>query len=345
MDEPTTTNEQMNEAQDSAAEQSDATPQSAPALEIMHTEATCLAFTEFWTPQGQRINVTVRQGATRQDLDGLFAAINFALFKGLDAGWLVSPPQAAPRASANVEQSAAPQSSASAPAAAKSNGAQQHSASSKPGWGASDADSRKPGADGRFEFRLAKIQLTVDVKRPDKPDVQFWSVNNAYKYAVGKAPVWLVKKVLIARYPELDGDGPLAFLDAQGGVIECNWLAYFETSQRDARYKDLVDIIVPKLEEEHAANGTPTSAPQSAPAAPPQTAASAPAASANDFGASSVKDDPSSFWTWAKNLAASFGLSLDDVRPLALRAVNDASGSFKGAAPLLVKKLNEKFAA
>ncbi len=52
-----------------------------------NTEATVIAFTEFYMENGQKINITVRQGAVQEDikelLDNVFYLINISREYGL----------------------------------------------------------------------------------------------------------------------------------------------------------------------------------------------------------------------------------------------------------------------
>lgn len=182
--------------------------------EKQHDEATCIAFSEIHY-EGMKWSITLRQGVTKADVTYLLDMIKNAREQAIGKGFRVPGIKTEAKI---VEEKPGPKPE------------------SQPLAQGQNADDN-PLQVGRF----------IVGGTEDKPVVELYSVNERLKYPVLRVPFAVLSAVLTQKYGDID----LSTLSICGkkGPIK-GWLVGWKPSEKNPKWRDLVDVTIPKLEPE-----------------------------------------------------------------------------------------------
>lgn len=104
-------------------------------------------------------------------------------------------------------------------------------------------DYSTPGESGNNWENITRLVISGTL---EKPTVEMFSSNDKLKFPFMKTPSGIVKDFLEKNYPALSS-GELEVLDRCGKTINVDWLIEWQPSPKNERWKDLLDIRVPRL--------------------------------------------------------------------------------------------------
>lgn len=180
-----------------------------------HTEATCLAFSDIHLG-GMKWSVTIRQGVTQSDLDGLLDKMAYLTEIATKKGFRF-PGQPKPE----TEGESSPSPGQPAPEKADAVGGVGVNADDNP-------------------VRIGKFKITGT---KDQPVVELYSPNEKLKFPVLRPPFSILETVIHRGYPDLD----ISKLSECGTEGEVNWVVGWVASPKNPKWRDLTDITIPKL--------------------------------------------------------------------------------------------------
>ena len=210
-----------------------------------HCEATCLAFTEVYNQDGQRWNLTLREGVTSGQLDKLFTAMQYTNMIGEKHGFQVGRINAVPQAKGEGQNAAPrPPPPASPPKPVSGGGPVPVSRPNKPAPNFAQATAPKAGRNG-FEYNeITRLVIFPSNNAPDKPRVEFWG-KPQLKFAITSCPASIVAAKLQERYEIADDE--LSFLYEVGAQWAVNWKIKLvdgeKLNSRGNPYKNLSEVI------------------------------------------------------------------------------------------------------
>jgi hypothetical protein len=185
-----------------------------------HAEARWVAFT-----QRAGWNVTLREGATTEDIDDLANLLLHAdrvLGRSTDIVVKGSPTESSPRATATrgTNQAAPVQPKPAETARGASAGGGHNDANDNP----------------------RQVSRVVVSGTKAAPKVECFSPNAKLKFPIFVIPFSILHAILDARYPEQEGWNLKQFSDI-GEEYSVDWEVYWEPSPKDAKYRDVTDIV------------------------------------------------------------------------------------------------------
>lgn len=100
-----------------------------------------------------------------------------------------------------------------------------------------------PNGDGNNWENINRLVISGTL---DKPLVEMYSTNDRLKFSFMRTPSDIVKGFLEQNYPTMSA-AQLEVLDRCGKTISVDWLIEWQPSPKNPKWKDLLDIRVPRL--------------------------------------------------------------------------------------------------
>ena len=184
-----------------------------------HKEAHALIFGNLNGPDGQRWSITIREGVTPDEIDGMLEAWLYLCKRGMERGWLTD------RTASKTTRPAA--------AVASTHPTKHPAAPPK-------SESTETAEGGTWTIGSLQIAGTLD-----KPVVQMFDTDPRLHYPRLTVPASLVAALLDNRYNLKNAD----HLKAIGMTYKVAWTVTWVRSAKNPKWKDLVDIKIAKLEK------------------------------------------------------------------------------------------------